>query len=80
MDKFRAKKKKTAGHATCKQIAVRHIRQYKQGIRPKHRSALIMGTSCSRRAQTLGDPGTMIPILEMHLEITHGITRNIKLS
>ena len=58
----------------------KHIRQYKQGIvGSKHRLALIMRTSCSRGANTLGDSGTVVPVLEMYLEITHAIARNIKL-
>ena len=39
-----------------------------------------MRTTCPRRAQTLGDSGTMIPILKMHLEITHAITGDIELT
>jgi hypothetical protein len=38
-----------------------------------------MRTSCPGRAHTLSDSGTVVPILEMHLEIAHAIARDIKL-
>jgi len=84
MDNFRAKKEKNSEACDMqkkKTDSGRHIRRYKQKVSGrKHRSALIMRTTCPVRAQTLGDLGTMIPILEVHLEIIHAIPGNIQLS
>jgi hypothetical protein len=80
MDNLRAKKTALGWDMQKKTDSGKHIRQYKQGIvGSKHRLTLIMRTSCSRGADTLSDSGTVVPILEMHLEITHAIAGDIKL-
>jgi hypothetical protein len=80
MVKDRAKKEKKCGMQHAKTDSGRHIDNINKVSEPNHHSALVMRTTCPRRAQTLGDPSTMIPILEMHLEITHAITGDIELT
>ena len=73
--------KKTARDGTCKKKtdSGKHIDNINKVSWSKHRLALIMRTSCSRCAYTLSDSRTVVPILEMHLEITHAITGDIQL-
>jgi len=79
MDNFRAKKRKLGVMRHAKTDSGRHIDNINKVSGPRDRSALIMRTTRPRRTQTLGNPSTMIPILEMHLKITHAITGDIEL-